>query len=124
MQQRNELLHAHDHIQRLEKLNKDLINKLRRLVNAVEMGMDAADDIFYRMVNVTNEISSFSTQTITGEFQSFEALEGADIDAEATPPDPKEAEPQRRAIPVVRQTKGETDDSAQVLNIKQIFNKG
>ncbi len=124
VQQRNELLHANDHIRRLEKLNRDLVNKLRRLITAVETGMDAADDIFYRMVNVTNEINNFSTQTITGEFQSFEALEGADIDAEPTQPAAPSAEPQRRAIPVVRQTKVEKDDSAQVLNIKQIFNKG
>jgi hypothetical protein len=95
VQQRNELLQAQDHIRRVERVNRELKDKLRRLVSAVEAGMDAADDIFYRMVNVTNEISSFSNQSLSGEYRATAMLDGLDIEGEAAPrPDrPGEAGP-------------------------------
>lgn len=80
VQQRNDLLHAQDHIRRLERMNRDLVGKLSRIVSAVEAGMDAADDIFYRMVNVTNEIANFSNQSLTGEYHAHAMLDGLDID--------------------------------------------
>lgn len=126
VQQRNELLQTQDHVRRLEKLNRDLIGKLRRLVSAVEVGMDAADDIFYRMVNVTNEIASFSSQTQTGDFHGVGALDGADIEGGAETPagEPAPGQTPVRAVSVVRQNKTEKEDGGQVLNIKQIFTKG
>lgn len=126
VQQRNELLQAQDTNRRLEKLNRELVNKLRRLVSAVEVGMDAADDIFYRMVNVTNEIASFSSQTMTGDFHGIGAMDGADIDGGAgeAAADPAPVQPAQRTVAVVRQSKPEQDDGGQVLNIKQIFTKG
>ena len=82
VQQRNDLLNAQDHIRRLERMNQELQSRLRRLVGAVEAGMDAADDIFYRMVNVTNEIANFSNQSLTGEYHSHAMLDGLDLEGE------------------------------------------
>lgn len=139
IQQRNDLLHAQDHIRRLEKMNRDLVGKLRRIVSAVESGMDAADDIFYRMVNVTNEIASFSNQSLTGEYHAHAMLDGLDIDGDATvaggadaappagAPAPAERRPSTTITPVTGgETDGDkaTDSGAQVLDIKAIFSKG
>ncbi len=151
IQQRNDMLHAQDHIRRLEKMNRELVGKLRRIVGAVESGMDAADDIFYRMVNVTNEIASFSNQSLAGEYHAHAMLDGLDIDGDAVPAGadapppagpppavevdpppvgdvaPPPRRPARSIAPVVgpETTTDETaDGSAQVLDIKAIFSKG
>ena len=143
VQQRKDLLHAQDNIRRLEKTNRELMVKLQRIVSAVESGMDAADDIFYRMVNVTNEIASFSNQSLTGEYHAHAMLEGMDIDGDADDGDADDGEAPPASVSAdapaadagaaetapAPATGGDaaggdnTDSGAQVLDIKAIFSK-